>query len=104
MNELLGAVHAGGDPEYEDFWVEFFRPLRTRGLCGVRLVIGDHHDGLKNASARFFVGAEWQCCRLHFMRDILAKTALGIVCCVFVKLTRAQQPSTVAANSALDGL
>jgi putative transposase len=69
--EVLGC--AVGDTECEDFWTEFFRSLRTRGLRGVRLVISDHHDGLKNAIAKCFIGAGWQRCRVHFMRNVLAK-------------------------------
>jgi len=69
--EVLGC--AVGDTETEVFWSEFFRALRTRGLHGVRLVISDHHDGLKAAIAKCFVGAGWQRCRVHFMRNVLAK-------------------------------
>jgi putative transposase len=64
---------AVGDTETEAFWAETFRGLRARGLGGVRLVISDHHDGLKNAIAKCFVGAGWQRCRVHFMRNVLAK-------------------------------
>ncbi len=32
-------------------------PDRTRGLHGVRLVTSDHHDGLKSAIAKAFIGA-----------------------------------------------
>ena len=69
--EVLGC--AVGDTEDEAFWCEFFRSLRSRGLHGVRLVISDHHLGLKNAVAKVFVGAAWQRCRVHFMRNVLAK-------------------------------
>lgn len=69
--EVLGC--AVGDTEDEAFWTEFFRSLRSRGLSGVRLVISDHHLGLKNAIAKAFVGAGWQRCRVHFMRNVLAK-------------------------------
>ncbi len=51
--EVLGC--AVGDTEDEAFWCEFFRSLRSRGLHGVRLVISDHHLGLKNAVAKVFV-------------------------------------------------
>lgn len=64
---------AVGDAETEAFWAETFRDLRTRGLTGVRLVISDQHDGLKNAIAKCFVGAGWQRCRVHFMRNVLGK-------------------------------
>ena len=69
--EVLGC--AVGDTEDEDFWTEFFRSLRARGLRGVRLVISDAHSGLKAAIAKCFVGAAWQRCRVHFMRNVLAK-------------------------------
>jgi transposase-like protein len=69
--EVLGC--AVGDTETEVFWSEFFRSLRSRGLGGVRLVISDHHDGLKAAIAKCFVGAGWQRCRVHFVRNLLDK-------------------------------
>jgi putative transposase len=69
--EVLGC--AVGDTECEDFWTEFFRSLRTRGLRGVRLVVSDAHEGLKASIAKCFVGAGWQRCRVHFMRNVLAK-------------------------------
>jgi putative transposase len=69
--EVLGC--AVGDTETEAFWAELFRSLRARGLAGVRLVVSDHHSGLKAAIAKCFVGAAWQRCRVHFMRNVLAK-------------------------------
>ena len=56
--EVLGC--AVGDTEDESFWSEFLRSLRARGLHGVRLVISDHHLGLKAAIAKVFIGAAWQ--------------------------------------------
>jgi putative transposase len=55
------------------FWTSFFQGLRARGLAGVQLVISDHHLGLKAAIAAVFVGASWQRCRVHFMRNVLAR-------------------------------
>ncbi len=69
--EVLGC--AVGDTEDEAFWSEVLRSLRSRGLSGVRLVISDHHLGLKAAIAKVFIGAAWQRCRVHFMRNVLAK-------------------------------
>ena len=62
-----------GDSEDGAFWTAFLRSLRQRGLSGVRLVISDHHLGLKEAIEKVFVGASWQRCRVHFMRNALAK-------------------------------
>jgi len=68
--EVLGC--AVGDSETEQFWTEFLRGLRERGLHGVQLVISDHH-GLTNAVGAVLLGAGWQRCRVHFMRNVLAK-------------------------------
>jgi putative transposase len=64
------------------FWRTFFQSLVARGLQGVQLVISDAHPGLKQAIAAVFVGAAWQRCRVHFMRNLLArvpKTAQAMV-------------------------
>jgi putative transposase len=73
--EVLGS--AVGDSETQDFWAEFLRGLRERGLHGVQLVISDHHRGLMNAVDAVMVGASWQRCRVHFMRNVLAKVPKG---------------------------
>ena len=62
-----------GDSEDGAFWTEFLRGLRRRGLGGVRLVISDAHEGLKGAITAVFVGAAWQRCRVHFLRNVLAR-------------------------------
>ncbi len=69
--EVLGV--AVGDSEDGAFWTAFLQGLRARGLGGVQLVISDHHLGLKAAIASVFIGAAWQRCRVHFMRNVLAK-------------------------------
>ena len=38
-----------GPAETEAFWTEFLQDLNQRGLNGVKLVISDAHQGLKNA-------------------------------------------------------
>mgnify|MGYP001160711903 CR=1 FL=1 len=58
-----------GETESEAFWVAFLRSLRERGLAGVRLAISDQHTGLRNAIARI-LGAPWQRCTVHFVRDM----------------------------------
>jgi putative transposase len=69
--EVLGV--AVGDSEDKAFWSEFLRSLRERGLGGVRLVISDHHLGLMAAVAEVMIGTAWQRCRVHFMRNVLAR-------------------------------
>jgi putative transposase len=62
-----------GDAETQEFWTEFLRSLRDRGLTGVQLVISDAHRGLTAAVTAVCAGAAWQRCRVHFMRNALAK-------------------------------
>ncbi|MBC9719752.1 IS256 family transposase [Streptomyces sp. TRM66268-LWL] len=68
--EVLGVMV--GDSETEVFWSEFLRSLRSRGLSGVRLVIGDHHLGLVTAVRKVMLGAAYQRCRVHFPRNTFA--------------------------------
>ncbi len=63
-----------GLSEAETFWSEFLRDLTSRGLSGVRLVISDDHKGLKAAASKV-LGATWQRCRVHFMRNALARVS-----------------------------
>ncbi|MEV0227848.1 IS256 family transposase [Streptomyces sp. NPDC050704] len=65
--EVLGLMV--GDSESEAFWKEFLRSLRERGLSGVRLVITDQHSGLVAAVRKVMLGAAWQRCRVHFLRN-----------------------------------
>jgi len=58
--------------EAEAFWADFLRSLTHRGLRGVKLVVSDAHDGLK-AATRKVLGAGWQRCRVHFMRNLLCR-------------------------------
>ena len=61
------------DVESEDTWTEVFRELRHRGVSGVRWIISDGHEGIRAAAAKQYVGAAWQRCWTHFMRNALAK-------------------------------
>lgn len=55
------------------FWLEFLRKLVARGLRGVQLAISDAHEGLRRAIEQVLVGATWQRCRVHFMRNVLSQ-------------------------------
>ena len=68
---LLG-FDLGGSVE-EAFWLTFLRSLVKRGVKRVNLVISDAHEGLKSALSKVFGGASWQRCRVHFMRNLLAR-------------------------------
>lgn len=45
------------------------RSLRARGLENIQLVISDSHSGVA-AIRTVFLGAAWQRCRGHFVRDV----------------------------------
>jgi putative transposase len=66
-----------GDSEDEIFWTTFLRRLKERGLSGVHLVISDAHSGLKAAISKTLIGATWQRCRVHTMRNLLAHVPKG---------------------------
>jgi putative transposase len=69
--EVLGC--AAGDSEDGAFWMAFLRSLRARGLHGVKLVTSDAHEGLVGAIEAVLIGAAWQRCRVHFMRNVLVR-------------------------------
>jgi len=62
-----------GDSEDGAFWTAFLRSLKARGLAGVQLVISDAHTGLTQAIGAVLAGACWQRCRVHFLRNVLAR-------------------------------
>ena len=65
-----------GPSEAETFWSAFLKGLLRRGLRGVKLVISDAHEGLKHAIGKV-LGATWQRCRVHWMRNALAHVPKG---------------------------
>ena len=75
QRRILGAQ--SGASEDHQFWTAFLRQLVKRGLKGVRLVISDAHEGLRQAIAKVITGASWQRCRVHFMRNLLSVIPKG---------------------------
>jgi transposase-like protein len=99
--EVLGL--AVGDSEDGTFWTAFLRSLRSRGLAGVRLVISDAHEGLKGAIAQVMLGAAWQRCRVHFLRNVLARIPKGSAEMVLAAIrTVFAQPDAAAVREQLD--
>lgn len=64
-----------GDSESADSWGGVFADLKRRGLRGVELIVSDAHRGIQSAISRHFQGAEWQRCRVHFMRELMGKVS-----------------------------
>src|SRR4030095_4217208 len=82
-----------GDSEDGAFWTAFLRSLKARGLSAVQLVVSDAHTGLKQAIAAVMAGAGWQRCRVHFLRNVLARPA-----------PRARHDGAVAARAGWPGV
>jgi putative transposase len=59
--------------ESKDTWTVFFDKLKARGLKHVNLVVSDAHLGIQAALKPAFTGTTWQRCKVHFMRNILAR-------------------------------
>lgn len=92
-----------GMTESGPFWTEFLRGLVARGLKGVKLVISDAHEGLKNAIGEVLNGCSWQRCRVHFMRNILCqvpRTQQGMVSAIVRTIFAA--PDQESAKEQLD--
>jgi putative transposase len=89
-----------GPSEAETFWSGFLKRLVKRGLRGVKLVVSDAHEGLKHAIAKV-LGATWQRCRVHWLRNALAHVPKGQQTMVAAALRQAfLQPDQEAARQA----
>jgi putative transposase len=83
-------------------WREFLQGLVARGVRGVKLVISDAHPGLKQAVKEVFLGAAWQRCRVHFMRNLLARVPKSAQAMVAATVrTIFDQPDRAAAEAQL---
>jgi putative transposase len=71
IREVLGVDV--GPSEDVAVWRTFLQGLVARGVRGVQVVTSDAHPGLKQAIAEVFVGAAWMRCRVHFLRNVLAR-------------------------------
>jgi putative transposase len=101
--EVLGLTV--GDSEDKAFWTAFLRSLRARGLAGVRLVISDAHEGLRSSIERVMLGAAWQRCRVHFLRNVLARVPKGSAEMVAAAIrTVFAQPDAAAVTDQLDSI
>jgi putative transposase len=83
-------------------WRAFLQGLVARGVRGVKLVISDAHPGLKQAVKEVFLGAGWQRCRVHFMRNLLARVPKSAQAMVAATVrTIFDQPDRAAAEAQL---
>lgn len=68
--EILGA--AEGLKEDLESWKNFFVWLKSRGLSGVKLIIGDKALGMVESIGQVFPDAKYQRCTVHFYRNVLS--------------------------------
>jgi len=97
-----------GNSESGTFWAGFLRNLKARGLDGVQLVISDAHTGLKNAIGSILLGAAWQRCRVHFLRNLLDRVPKGsqemVAAAVRTIFAQPDQPSVRSQLDVIAGM
>ena len=59
--------------ESEASYTALFDNLKARGVQNVWIAVSDAHKGLVVAVRKSFLGCNWQRCKVHFMRNILAR-------------------------------
>jgi transposase-like protein len=100
VREVLGL--GIGLSEDVALWRAFLQDLVARGVRGVQLVVSDAHQGLKQAIREVFVGASWQRCRVHFVRNALARVPKSAQAMLAATVrTIFQQPDRPAARAQL---
>ena len=98
--EVLGA--AEGMKEDKASWVSFFQWLRSRGLEGVKLIVGDKCLGMLEAVGEVFPNAKYQRCTVHFYRNVFSVTPRSKVKLVakMLKAIHAQESKKAAREKA----
>jgi len=83
-------------------WRDFLHGLVARGVRGVKLVISDAHLGLQQAIKEVFLGAAYQRCRVHFMRNLLSRVPKSAQAMVAATVrTIFDQPDRASAETQL---
>ena len=101
--EVLGA--AEGMKEDKTSWVNFFQWLKSRGLDGVKLIVGDKCLGMLEAVGEVFPDAKYQRCVVHFYRNIFSVVPKSKVKFVakMLKAIHAQESKKAARESGETG-
>ncbi len=82
--------------------MSFFQWLRSRGLEGVNLIVGDKCLGMLKAVGEVFPDAKYQRCTVHFYRNVFSATPRSKVKLVakMLKVIHAQESKKVAREKA----
>ena len=83
-------------------WISFFQWLRSRGLDGVKLIVGDKCLGMLEAVGEVFPEAKYQRCTVHFYRNVFSVTPRSKVKLVakMLKAIHAQESKRAAREKA----
>ena len=98
--EIIGA--AEGLKEDLESWKNFFVWLKSRGLTGVKLIIGDKALGMVEAIGQVFPDAKYQRCIVHFYRNVFSVVPRQKVneTAKMLKAIHAQEDKTAAREKA----
>lgn len=98
--EVIGT--AEGLKEDTESWKNFFVWLKSRGLDGVKLIIGDKNLGMVESIGEVFPNARYQRCTVHMYRNIFSvvprKTVKEVA--KMLKAIHAQENKAVAKEKA----
>lgn len=99
--EIIGA--AEGLKEDLESWKNFFVWLKSRGLDGVKLVIGDKALGMVESIGQVFPEAKYQRCTVHFYRNVLSMVPNQRVAAVakMLKAIHAQEDKAAAREKSI---
>ena len=98
--EVIGC--AEGFTGSSECWRDFLSWLKSRGLRGVLMVVGDKTAGMVGSIAEVSPGAKYQRCIVHFCRNVLAKVPKSKrpQAAAMLKAIHAMEPRETAAAKA----
>ena len=97
---MIGA--AEGMKEDKKSWRSFLVWLKSRGLDGVKLVVGDKNLGMCESVHEVFPDAKYQRCTVHFYRNIMSSVPRNRLreVMMMLKAIRAQESKEAARKKA----
>ncbi len=98
--EVIGA--AEGMKEDKESWRNFLVWLKSRGLDGVKLVVGDKNLGMCESVHEVFPDAKYQRCTVHFYRNIMSSVPRNRIreVTMMLKAIHAQESKEAARKKA----
>ena len=98
--EVLGA--AEGMKEDKASWSSLFQWLKSRGLSGVQLIIGDKCLGMLEAAMEVYPESKYQRCIVHFYRNVFSVVPRGKVALIakMLKAIHAQESKDASIEKA----